>query len=348
MARFTQPGGQAPSISNHSRSNDGKALAVCAVLSIALFTVSVRMGDSGPLSVVRGAFQTITTPVRYLGAAVSSPFQGLGNVFANLTADQATLTELQAENEELRARNVELEEAESDVERLQGLLELQSAYNLQSTAARIIGGSTDSWSSTVTIDKGSSSGLTVGMPVTASGGVVGQIVECSASSSVVRLLSDESSSVSALDQTTRAQGMLKGSATGQVELTLVRTSQTINVGDVIITSGLGGVYPKGLPIGEVTSVEAATGAVYYTVVVEPYVNAENNTEVLVITSLTEDQRATAEDISEADAQETSTSSGSDDSSADDASSEDGVSDDGASDSADSTDSGDASAADATQ
>ena len=276
---------------------------VCAVLSVALFTLSCRTGESGPLGVVRSAFQTVTMPVRYLGATVAAPFQGLGNIFTNLTADQATLSELQAENDQLRARNVELEEDAESAQRLQGLLDLRDANNLQSTAARIISGSTDSWSSTVTIDKGTSSGLTAGMPVTSSSGIVGQIISCSASTSVVRLLTDENSSISAMIQSSRAQGMLDGSATGEVTLTLVRTNQQVSVGDTVVTSGLGGVFPKGLAIGQVTSVENNPGSLYLDIVVELFAKAETTEEVLVITSLTEEQQASAEDIAEADAQE---------------------------------------------
>ena len=276
---------------------------VCAILSVALFTLSCRTGESGPLGVVRSAFQTVTMPVRYLGATVAAPFQGLGNIFTNLTADQATLSELQAENDQLRARNVELEEDAESAQRLQDLLDLRDANNLQSTAARIISGSTDSWSSTVTIDKGTSSGLTAGMPVTSSSGIVGQIISCSASTSVVRLLTDENSSISAMIQSSRAQGMLDGSATGEVTLTLVRTNQQVSVGDTVVTSGLGGVFPKGLAIGQVTSVENNPGSLYLDIVVELFAKAETTEEVLVITSLTEEQQASAEDIAEADAQE---------------------------------------------
>ena len=274
------------------------------------------MGDEGPLGAVRGAFQTVTSPVRYLGATVAAPFRGIGNVVTNLTADQQTLSELRAENDELRARNVELEEAAQTAERLQGLLDLQDANDLQSTAARIISGASDSWSTTVTIDKGTSSGVTAGMPVTASSGVVGQVIDSGPTASTVRMLTDENSSISAMIQSSRVQGMLTGSVTGQLNLTLIGTEQEVNVGDVVVTSGLGGVFPKGLPLGEVTSVESAPGALFLDIVVEPFSHAENYEEVLVITSLTEEQRATAEDIAAADAQD---QQGQDDGSADDAS-----------------------------
>ena len=293
-----------PTLGNARQGGGGGALVACVIVSIALFTASCRMGDEGPLGVVRGAFQTVTSPVRYLGSTLSMPFQGLGNVFTNLTADQQTLSELREENERLRARNVELEEAAMSVERLQGLLDLQDVNNLQSTAAHIISGSTDSWSSTVTIDKGSLTGVSVGMPVTSSSGVIGQIVECGPTTSTVRLITDENSSVSAMLQSSRLQGMLEGTVGDQLRLSLIPSDGSVSIGDVVVTSGLGGVFPKGLPLGEVTSVENAPGAAYLTIVVEPYAHAENNEEVLVITSLTEEQQATEEDIAAADAQDT--------------------------------------------
>lgn len=281
---------------------------MCCVLSVVLFTVSCRMGSSSPLELVRGAFQTVTSPVRYIGATVSVPFQGLGNIFANLTTDQETLSELKQENAELQARNAELEESEQTAKRLQDLLDLQDSYSLQSQGARIISGSTDSWTSTITINLGTASGAGVGMPVTASNGVIGQIIESGLTSSTVRLLSDENSSVSAMIQSTRAQGMLNGSATGQLTLDLIGTDQAVNVGDVVVTSGLGGVFPKGLPLGKVTNVEKNPGSLYLEITVEAFATTENFEEVLVITSLTEGQQASAEEIQEADAQDTATSS----------------------------------------
>lgn len=295
--------GAAPTLGTRKGTGGGRELVACVVVSVALFTLSCQAGTSGPLEMVRGAFQTVTAPIRSLGATVTAPIRGLGNVFANLTADQATLSELQAEVDELRARNAELEEDASSAQRLEDLLDLRDANDLQSVAARIISGSTDSWSSTVTLDKGSSSGLGAGMPVTTSSGVIGQIVSCSATTSTVRLLSDESSSISAMIQSSRAQGMLSGSASGEVRLELVSTGQEVDTGDVIVTSGLGGVFPKGLPIGEVASVTSNPGDLYLDIVVELYADTTRSEEVLVITSLTEDQQASAEDIAEADAQE---------------------------------------------
>ena len=290
--------------SNNNKHTGGRSFIILTVLSIVLLTVSARMGTGSPLELVRGGFSTITMPFRMAGSAIAMPFQGIGNIFGNLTADQQTLSDLRAENEQLRSRNAELEETNQSTQRLQGLLDLKNSYNLQSTGARVISGSTDSFNNTVVIDKGTSSGLAVGMPVVDSGGVIGQIIECGPTTSTVRLITDEKSGVAAMVQSSRAQGMLMGSASRQITLNLINTNQKVAVGDTVVTSGLGGVFPKGLPLGKVTSVEAAPGSLYYTIVIEPYGNVSTNEEVMVITSLSEEQKATSNDIAEADKQNT--------------------------------------------
>lgn len=329
-----QKGGATPPSTRFRRTDADGGLRTCIVLivlSLVMFTASVREGDGpGVFTTVRGAWMTITTPIRWVGGAVTAPFQGLGNIFANLTADQERLSELKAENERLVARNAELEESEQTARRLESLLGLQSLYNLQSTGARIISGSTDSWSSTVTIDKGTAAGIAVGMPVTDSNGAIGQIIRCGAASSTVRLVTDENSSVSAMVQSSRAQGVLRGSVDGTLHLTLVRTDQNVEVGDTVVTSGLGGVFPKGLPLGTVTSVERTSGALYYDIEVEPLSSTESFEEVLVITSLTEDQKPTAEEVAQADQQDSASSgekSTKSDASSDSSDSGDGSADD---------------------
>lgn len=297
--------------SNNNKHTGGRSFIILSLLSIVLLTVSARMGAGGPLEMVRGGFSTITMPFRMAGSAIAMPFQGIGNIFSNLTADQQTLSDLKAENEQLRSRNAELEETNQSTQRLQGLLDLKNTYNLQSTGARVISGSTDSFNNTIVIDKGTSSGLAVGMPVVDSGGVIGQIIECGPTTSTVRLITDEKSGVAAMVQSSRAQGMLMGSASRQITLNLINTNQKVAVGDTVVTSGLGGVFPKGLPLGKVTSVEAAPGSLYYTIVVEPYGNVSTNEEVMVITSLSEEQKASADDIAEADKQNTPTATDSD-------------------------------------
>lgn len=282
---------------NNRRPGTGfRALIACVLASVLLLTVYMREGEGGPIHLARSGVSVVATPIRLAGSVAAAPFGAIGNAFGNLTASEQSLSDLKRENAELTAKVAELSESSAQASRLEALLSLRSTYGLQSTAARIIGASSDAWTSTVTIDKGTADGLATGMPVCNSGGVIGQIIEVSATSSTVRLVTDEQSGVSAMVQSSRAQGMLRGQPDGSLRLAYVPADAEVRSGDIVITSGLGGVFPKGLPLGVVTSVERASNASYYTIVVRAQATAENNEEVLVITALTADQTPTAEDV----------------------------------------------------
>ena len=274
-------------------------MIVLCVISLLLLTFYLREGDTGPIHAVRGGVMTVTSPVRMLGSAVAAPFGALGNIAQNATASSETLSELKKRNEELTAQVAELSEAQETAERLEKLVGLKSTYSLESTAARIIGSTGDAWTDSVIIDKGSASGFEVGMPVCSSGGVIGQIIEVSANTSTVRLITDDQSGVSAMIQGSRAQGVLQGQADGTLRLEYVVSDAEVATGDIVITSGIGGTFPKGLPLGTVASIDRAPNAVYYTIVVRAASSAESNEEVLVITSVSEDQIASDKEVDSA-------------------------------------------------
>lgn len=274
-------------------------MIVLCVISLLLLTFYLREGDTGPIHALRGGVMTVTSPVRMLGSAVAAPFGALGNIAQNATASSETLSELKKRNEELIAQVAELSEAQETAERLEKLVGLKSTYSLESTAARIIGSTGDAWTDSVIIDKGSASGFEVGMPVCSSGGVIGQIIEVSANTSTVRLITDDQSGVSAMIQGSRAQGVLQGQADGTLRLEYVVSDAEVATGDIVITSGIGGTFPKGLPLGTVASIDRAPNAVYYTIVVRAASSAESNEEVLVITSVSEDQIASDEEVDSA-------------------------------------------------
>ncbi|AEB06967.1 rod shape-determining protein MreC [Coriobacterium glomerans PW2] len=277
-----------------------RPLVICCIISVLLLTFYIREGEVGPVHAIRSVVTVVATPMRMVGSAVTGPFRAVGNVFSNLAAPQETLADLKQENEDLRAKVSELSESKSASSRLEALLNLKSAYNLQSTGAHVIGGSSDAWSQVVTIDKGTSDGLAINMPVVNAAGVIGQIVETSLNSSTVRLLADEKSGTSAMVQATRAQGMLHGQADGTLRLEYISVDSEVKAGDIVVTSGIGGVFPKGLPLGTVTSAEKAPNAVFYDIVVRPASSTQSNEEILVITSLAEGQAASDDDVALAD------------------------------------------------
>ncbi len=271
-------------------------LIICICLGIVLVTLYAREGSTGPVHTLRTGVQVVVTPFDWLGSQMERPFDAIGNTLSNTGVDEETLSALKEENASLTAQLSELSEYRLENERLRALLDLSSAYGAEGVGARVIGLSSGNWSSTITIDAGTDAGLAVDMAVTDGNGVVGQISEVSQNSSIVMLISDPSYQVSAMLQSSRAVGVLTSSVDGSLHLEYIPVTEEVEVGEVVVTSGLGGAYPKGLMLGSVASVTSSPTDVYLTIVVTPLATVENYEEVFVITSYDE---ATAEVAAEA-------------------------------------------------
>ena len=176
------------------------------------------------------------------------------------------------------------QEIEQSNIRLRNLLKFQNKMPDQLTSAEVIGKDPSPWFKAIIIDKGKADGMEKGMAVVVPKGIAGQITDVSSYHSKVMLLIDRNSSIDALVQRTRTRGIIKGSATEKCFFKYVLRKEDIKVGDNIVASGLDGVYPKGLRIGEVTSVIRRNAGIFQDVMVMPYVNYEKIEEVLVITN----------------------------------------------------------------
>jgi rod shape-determining protein MreC len=261
----------------------GLLLVVFVLISVVLITVWIREGTGGPLHTVRSGVAVVTTPLQYVGSFATRPFEAIGNMMTNLTASQEDISTLTTENEELRALVMQLEEYRQENDRLSKLLDLADAYSLESTGARVISRSADTWNRVLTINKGYDAGLRIGMPVMSANGLLGQIESVSQFSAVVRLITDSQSGVAAFLQSNRAEGIVSGSAEGLIYLHYIPLDVTVTPGDVVITSGAGGVYPKGIAIGEVAGVDYSPADVYQTVIIKPITRVSTYEEVLVLT-----------------------------------------------------------------
>jgi len=175
-----------------------------------------------------------------------------------------------------------MEEYRQENARLLLLLELKDAYNLDTVGARVISASPDSWHRIITINKGSAAGIEIGMPVLSANGLIGQVESVSLYSSTVRLITDADSGVSVYLQSNRAEGILSGSIDGVLYLEYITIDIPVNLGDTVITSGTGGIFPKGIQIGVVSSVEYSKTDVYQTITVKPFMRVASYEEVLVI------------------------------------------------------------------
>jgi rod shape-determining protein MreC len=216
------------------------------------------------------------------GEWATGPTRGFFAWATDLGVSRSQLEQLRSQNERLRARVSELEEARIENIRLRRLVKITETGKIDAVAARVIGRPLNQWEGVITIDRGSSDGLKTGMPVVGPRGLLGQTVSVSPRSSRVRLITDQRSGVAALVQRTRAAGVVKGSIDGQLKMQFVSTETTVRAGDVIVTSGMGGVYPKGLIVGEATDVEREPNALFQVVFVEPASQLSGLEEVLVL------------------------------------------------------------------
>ena len=258
-------------------------LIICVVASMAFLGLWAGEGDGGALHTTRNIVATVSSPLQRLGAVISLPFQAIGNAFTNASATTEDLLTLEQENERLRSQNIKYQEYQTENERLQALLDMKESYSLEATGARVISQSSDSWNRTITIDKGAADGMTVGMPVMDGDGLLGQIESVAPASSVVRLITDDTGGVSVILQNSRAEGILSGDVDGMLYVDFVPITTQVQLGEAVLTSGLGGVYPKGLVVGAVTRIDGGGADTYHTLVVQPLGHAGINEEVLVLT-----------------------------------------------------------------
>ena len=150
-------------------------------------------------------------------------------------------------------------------------------------AAEVIGQDPSSWFKSVTINKGEGDGVRRGMAVISTEGVVGQVLKAAPNYATVLLMTDYNSAIDAIVQRTRAKAIVEGKGENRCQLKYLLRTEEVAVGDVVVTSGLGGNFPKGMMIGEVRSVEKKGHGVFQYAELAPGVDLTKLEEVLVIT-----------------------------------------------------------------
>ena len=258
------------------------------VASVVMMMVYGREGETGPLHTLQSAVSGAVSPLRIVGGSIESATSTVGDTVDNITADQSTLSGLREYNEQLVQQYSQMEEYKQEAQRLQKLLDLKDTYQIEGTGARVIGRSSEAWSQTVIINKGSDDGVSTGQTVMGTSGVVGQIVSTSSHTATVRLLTDPQSGAAAMVQSSRAEGILRGSLVGLLYLEDLDADAEVNVGDVVVTSGLGGSYARGLIIGTVVKVDAQQGDTSRRAVVSPNDAISTLEDVLVVSSVGSD------------------------------------------------------------
>ena len=166
--------------------------------------------------------------------------------------------------------------------RLKQILSFKQKSPLRFTAARVIGVSADSWSSSLIIDKGRFNGIRRGMAVVTFLGFVGRVAEAQEFTSTVMLITDPNMGISAIDQRSRQEGLVSGTLGTNLIMRYLPQEPDIKENDIIITSGLNPAYPKGLLIGSVSAIGREFSGLSSYAVIKPAVNLSDIEEVLII------------------------------------------------------------------
>lgn len=233
-------------------------------------------------SAVARALYTVVHPFQEIIFDIHSRAGNLWKSYFDLVGVREENNALLAEIRKLRRQKAELLFKERENRRLRKLLSLKRQHEFPTIVAQVIGEDAIGWYRTLFIDRGSSDGVSSDMPVTVAEGVVGRVTRSSKDMSQVMLLTDPNLSVGCRVARTRDRGVLTGSLDNGCILRYLRIDSGVRPGDPIVTSGLDGVFPRGLPIGRIGSVTEGDQGLFLEARVIPAVNFSEIEEVLVI------------------------------------------------------------------
>ena len=252
------------------------------LLLLALIFLSFNVEKSKSWNPAAGILIEILAPIQKAVKGSVNFTTGLWSKYVGLINTHDENIKLKRENERLIMENSRYKELLSTYKRLQELLNFKENTDETVLAAQVIGRDPSGWFRSIIIDKGRNSGIKENMPVFNAKGVVGQIVSVSYNYSKVLLLIDQNSAVDCIIERSRDSGIVKGISQKECTLDYVLKTSDVRVGDLVITSGLDRVYPKGNYVGEVTEVEDSPGELYKKVKIKPSVDFSKLEEVLVL------------------------------------------------------------------
>ena len=259
----------------------GPAVALITVLGLILASLVLDIVQAS--NPIRDAFSYLAAPVQYGLASAGRAIEGVTERMRTRDALVEENRALREENAELRNQIVLLHEAEIENESLRRLLEFKrAAPSQQLLAAEVIGRDPNNLLDYIIVDRGRADGVGRNMPVLAADGLVGRISDVSENAATVMLITDPSSSISALLQRSRATGVVQGAQGHRLVLRYVTPDSSIELGDIVITSGLGGNLPKRLVIGQVVEVLQSEAAMFQEAALVPAVAASDLERVLIL------------------------------------------------------------------
>jgi rod shape-determining protein MreC len=267
-------------------------VGVLVLLALALITVSFRESESGPLHDAQGAASTALRPFQVAVERIARPFRDAYGWASDLVDAKSDAERLRKENEVLRQQVVQNESALQQNVQLRALLqyvngpEFPGGYRY--VATEVVSTAPRAFQQELVVAVGANDGVVLNAPVVTNEGLVGQVTRVFSRTARVTLITDEQSFVSAEDLRSGATGIVRhGGAGDTLVFARVRKEDVVKEGDEVITSGwrsdgLSSLYPRGIPIGTVTSVGLTSNDLYQQVQIRPFVDTSSLHSVIVL------------------------------------------------------------------
>lgn len=265
-----------------TRSSKALAWVVMVILLAAVMTLTAREGRR--ISFLERAMVEALAPVQAGANHVAGAVYGAVQEIAGLARIRAENLRLREETERITALEGELAELRSENARLREALELVQEEPYRFMAARVVARNPDNWFGTALVNKGTAHGLKKGMTVVTPRGLVGRVVNLTPHTATVLLITDPESGVGGIIASSRDAGVVQGQAGEHSLLRMKFFSRQANVqpGDIVLTSGLGSIFPKGIAIGRVVEVGRSESGLLLYAEVEPFADINRLEEVLIL------------------------------------------------------------------
>ncbi len=255
-------------------------LGVIAGVCLLLLTLQMRGRAAGASE----ALAVLTTPVQTVLARINRATLGVWGTYRDWKNVRTENRRLRDEAQRLRVEALRVTETASENDRLRRLLALKQSLPLETMAGEIIAREWGGWVRSLTINRGRGDSVARLTAVIAPDGLVGRIVDVRAGSSIVQVLTDPASTVGAHVVRTRTPGIVEGEPRGTLRFKyMARDGGNLQIGDMVVTSGLGGLFPGGIPIGRVRSIDDRGAALFSYAQLSPAVDFARIDEVLLLT-----------------------------------------------------------------
>lgn len=258
-----------------------KALIVLIVIALPLLSINMKRNPgedpwykkpfNATVGTIQGGYSSFTSGVR-----------GTTSMYLKLIGIKKQNQQLQKENEELRAKLGAMTELKLENERLTKLIDFKRSTTMELLAAKVIARDLSPDHNSIRINRGTKHGLKKLQGVITVEGVVGYVLKAESDSAIVLVVTDRTAAIDALVQRTRAQGLVSGRSLATCRLRYLERADDVAPGDMIVTSGLQGHFPKGFPIGKLTSVRKTDFGISQEAELTPVVNPANLEEVFVV------------------------------------------------------------------